>query len=348
MGCGVWPRESGRLKIAVSAAPTIHGELERLAQRRILTMTDCSAPRFDFVTCILNGAAGSNRAREASDRLADLFAQHGAQARILLARDGDEITALARRAADGGRTPVVAGGGDGTLSGVAAALIDTETALGVLPLGTLNHFAKDLKIPLELEAAVANIFTGRVARVDVGEVNGRPFLNNSSLGLYPTIVRQREEQQSKGHRKWVAFGEAALFALWRYSPVYVSLHVKNQHEMADETPFVFVGNNRYEASGLHFGERARLDAGRLWIYRAPHATRVALFRLALQALGGQQKPSDLEIFNAEEFWVGAKKKRLSVATDGEVTALSTPLHYRIRPRALSVIVPIEDGLQSSA
>jgi len=311
-------------------------------------MTDSLSARSDFVTCILNGAAGSNGVAKASERLAALFAQHGGQARILLARDGDEITALARRAVEDRCTPVIAGGGDGTVNGVAAALIDTEMALGVLPLGTLNHFAKDMNIPLELEAAVANIFTGRVARVDVGEVNGQPFLNNSSLGLYPTMVRQREEQQSKGHRKWVAFAEAALFAFWRYSPLHVSLHLKNHHEIVDETPFVFVGNNQYKASGLHIGERARLDAGRLWVYRAPRATRIALFGLALQALAGQEDSSDLEIFNAEEFWVGAKNKRLSVATDGEVMVLDTPLRYRIRPRALSVIVPTEDGPHSSA
>ena len=308
-------------------------------------MTDRASAQSDFV-CILNGAAGSNRAGEVSDHLADLFAKHRAQTRILLARDGVEIAALAHRAIEDRCTTVVVGGGDGTVSRVAAALIDTETTLGVLPLGTFNHFAKDLKIPLDLEAAVANIFAGWVASVDVGEVNGRPFVNNSSLGLYPAIVSQREERQRRGDGKWVGFAKATLFALQRYSPLYVSLHAESRNEIADKTPFVFVGNNRYEASGLNIGGRGCLDAGRLWVYRAPHASRFALFRMALQALGGTQDPNDLEIFDTEEFWVGSKNTRLSVATDGEVMTLDTPLHYRIRPRALSVIVPIEDGLQT--
>lgn len=304
--------------------------------------------RSSHMSCILNGAAGSNRAHDARDRLADLFAQRGVQAQICLARDGDEIISLTRGSIERGCTTVVAGGGDGTVSAVASLLINTETALGVIPLGTLNHFAKDLRIPLELEAAVANIFTGQVARIDVGQVNGRPFLNNSSLGLYPTIVRQREEQQRQGHGKWLAFVEATLFALRRYSRVYVSLQVNQQHQKADETPFVFVGNNRYESSGLHIGERERLDTGRLWVYRAPHATRLVLFRLALQALAGRNSPRDLKIFDAAEFWVGSRNKRLSVATDGEVTTLDTPLHYRILPRALSVIVPVGNGLRPSS
>jgi len=297
------------------------------------------------ITCVLNGAAGSNRAHQASDRIADLFAQHGAQARIVLSGGGDEVTALARQGIAENTNLVVAAGGDGTINGVAAALIGTKTALGVLPLGTLNHFAKDLKIPLELEAAVANIFTGRVTQIDVGEVNGRPFLNNSSLGIYPFIVRQREKQQSKGRGKWVAFAEAAWHALLRYSPLYVNLQMDGQHEIADETPFVFIGNNRYQLSGLHIGERASLDAGKLWVYRAPRATRTKLLRLAIQAFVGQESPSDLEMFDTEEFWIGAKGRRLSVATDGEVAVLNTPLHYRSLPRALGVIVPSHDDLQ---
>jgi diacylglycerol kinase family enzyme len=265
----------------------------------------------------------------------------------LLSGQGDNLAALARRAVEGNSRLVVAAGGDGTMNGVAAALIDTETALGVLPLGTLNHFAKDLNIPMEIEAAVASIFTGRVARVDVGEVNGRLFLNNSSLGLYPSIVRERENEQSKGRAKWVAFAQAVLFALRHYSPLHVNLREDDQIQGADRSPFIFVGNNRYEVSGPHIGGRATLDAGRLWVYRAPHASRIKLLRMALQALAGLRAPGDLAMFDTKEFWISTNRDRLSVATDGEVTTLTTPLHYRSRPKALNVVVPARAGMSSS-
>ncbi|HVG33349.1 MAG TPA: diacylglycerol kinase family protein, partial [Pyrinomonadaceae bacterium] len=136
-------------------------------------------------------------------RLAELFSERGSDARITLAKSGNEIVELARRAARDDCHTVIAGGGDGTINAVASAVVGTDKRLGVLPLGTLNHFAKDLKIPLDLEGAVSNIFDAHVARVDVGEVNGRIFLNNSSLGLYPSIVRQREKQQERlGRGKW--------------------------------------------------------------------------------------------------------------------------------------------------
>ena len=213
------------------------------------------------VICILNGAAGSKRAIKTKEQLAELFSRHGAKARVLLAGNGPELTALARRAVEDRCDTVVAAGGDGTMNAVAGALAGTGTLMGVLPLGTLNHFAKDLKIPLELEGAVATIMTGRIAHIDVGEVNGHVFLNNSSIGIYPWIVRERETEQRKGYRKWVAFARASMSALKRYSLLHVRLRMEGHDEVEAETPFVFVGNNRYESQGFNIGQRIALNDG---------------------------------------------------------------------------------------
>jgi diacylglycerol kinase family enzyme len=295
----------------------------------------------DPIVCILNGKAGAAKALDAEERLGALFTQHGAQATIIVAQEGDDIAALARQAIESGCKFVVAGGGDGTVNAVASVLVDTKTVLGVLPLGTLNHFAKDLKIPLTLDAAVATLFVGRATQVDIGEVNGQRFVNNSSLGLYPTIVRQRESLQARGGGKWGAFARASIHALLRYPRFTMSMQVKGV-TVAEETPFVFIGNNRYEVSGLHLGERSRMDEGRLWIYLAPRATRLKLLGLALQSLIGRPAESDLRIFDAPECRVARRRKHIHVATDGEVTRLVAPLHYRILPGALCVMVPADE------
>ena len=167
----------------------------------------------DAILCILNGKAGTVKALDAERRLCELFARHGAQAKILVAQDGDDISALVRQETQHGCALIVAGGGDGTVNAVASVLAGTDIVLGVLPLGTLNHFAKDLLLPLELEGAVDNLFTGQTIQVDVGEVNGKLFLNNSSLGIYPVIVRQREKLQEHGRGKWSAFVQAVVYAL---------------------------------------------------------------------------------------------------------------------------------------
>ena len=296
------------------------------------------------IVCILNGTAGSDAARDARQKLTRLFSQHGARARIALAETGDSLPALTNQALKDGASIVVAAGGDGTVNCVASMLVNRNAALGVLPLGTLNHFSKDLGIPLPLEEAVANLLHGSAIRVDVGEVNGRIFLNNSSIGLYPAIVREREDGQKRGYGKWLALALATVYALRRYSHLYVTLQPKGQPRIEDETPFVFVGNNEYQVCGLHIGERACLNAGRLWVYRAPRASRLALFRLALHALSGRHDLGELKMLDVEEFEIHTQKRRIHVSRDGEVDTFSGPLKYRVIPGALKVIVPVATSM----
>lgn len=144
---------------------------------------------------VLNLSSGPGHASRTVERLQSHFDDAGVRVRIFQARDGAELGRLASEAM--GKSPglLVAGGGDGTLSAVADVTRQTETALGILPLGTFNHFASDLGIPLDLSQAVRTAVHGQRTHVDVGEVNGSCFLNNASLGGYPVIVRRRDFQQ---------------------------------------------------------------------------------------------------------------------------------------------------------
>ncbi|HEX8096647.1 MAG TPA: diacylglycerol kinase family protein [Pyrinomonadaceae bacterium] len=289
---------------------------------------------------IINAASGADDKREAREALESFFRSRGNHTSVWLARRGEEITELARRAVREERRPVIAGGGDGTINAVASVLVGTDRPLGVLPLGTLNHFAKDMHIPLALADAARVCVEGRAARVDVGEVNGRIFLNNSSLGLYPTIVREREKIQERlGSGKWPAFLWAALTVLKRYPFLDVRLST-DERELFRRTPFVFVGNNEYEMEGLSLGARSCIDKGELSLHVVHRTGRMGLLRFALRALfGGLRKEKDFDSLCTKELWVATRRTRLRVATDGEVTIMQTPLHYRVRPGALRVLVP---------
>jgi diacylglycerol kinase family enzyme len=290
---------------------------------------------------IINGSAGSGHDDARADELREKFAAHGLQAQLTLAASGDDMIAAARAALAQALPVVVAGGGDGTINAVASVLVGTGTALGVLPMGTLNHFAKDAGIPLELDAAIANIAGGVRKAVDVGEVNDRIFLNNSSLGLYPDIVRDREKQQTRlGRGKWLAALWATLGALRRYPFLSIRLALDDGSEHARRTPFVFIGNNAYTMQGFNIGARAALDGGKLSLYVAQRPGRLALFRLGWSALCGRlAQERDFDVISAEQLQIDTRHTRLRVATDGEVTVMATPLRYRIRPGALCVIVP---------
>lgn len=291
------------------------------------------------ITVIINAGAGADGKEDVRDQLVELFQAGGVEAQVSLAHTGDEVTELARKAAQSDADAIVAGGGDGTISSVASELMGTNKVLGVLPFGTLNHFAKDLQMPLELEGAVQTIIAGHTIDVDVGEVNDRIFLNNSSLGLYPSIVREREKKQRLGHGKWPAFVWAALAVMRRYPFLEIRLSVEGE-QLTLKTPFVFIGNNEYEMESLKVGGRARLDAGKLSLYLTHRTGRLGLIVLALRALLGRlRQERDFVVLITEEIWLATKHRRVRVAFDGEVMIMEPPLHYRIHARALRVLVP---------
>jgi diacylglycerol kinase family enzyme len=291
------------------------------------------------VTCILNSKAGSQGRTDAGAYIERIAAEHGREVRILMSTGGDLAT-LAKKAGETSGV-VAAGGGDGTINAVASGLVDGEAALGVLPMGTLNHFAKDMRIPLDFEGAVETLFTGVETRVDVGEVNGRIFLNNSSVGFYPQIVREREQQQRHGKPKWLAFAHAVGRVLKRGITMHVTLAQDRDGVDSLETSFVFVGNNAYNISGLEIGTRARLDGGALWLCTAPHTSRAKMLRLALGALVGWDDKASLLRRDVKTVQIDTRRRHELVARDGEVGLMPTPLHYRVRPGALRVLVPRE-------
>ena len=289
------------------------------------------------IVVLLNAASGGGNDDALAAHIGSLFEAAGAHADVRLVH-GNELADALRAAIERKPEAIVAGGGDGTVSSVAAALVGGPIALGVLPLGTLNHFAKDLGLPLELDAAVERIAHGAMRRVDVGEVNGRVFVNNSSLGLYPDIVRERERQQRRlGRGKWAALVWATIGAVRRFPFLGVRLSVDGRAALR-RTPFVFIGNNVYSMQGFAIGERERLDAGCLSLYVAQRAGRLKLLMLALHAVFGRlEQARDFDAMCAVGIDVESRRRRLRVATDGEITMMAPPLRYRTRPASLLVV-----------
>jgi YegS/Rv2252/BmrU family lipid kinase len=290
---------------------------------------------------ITSAGAGGGNNNKVCERLASIFNEKRLDVDMSLAQSGDEINELARDAARGPYKIIVAAGGDGTVNLVASAVVDTDKVLGVLPLGTLNHFARDLRIPFDLEAAAQTIVAGHTIEVDVAEVNDRIFLNNSSLGLYPIIVRERKKRERLGSGRWPAFVWAVIQALRRYPFLDVRLRV-NDKFLNQTTPFVFIGNNEYAMDSFNIGLRERLDGGMLSIYVTSRTSRLGLIKLALRAVVGRlRNDKDFLATRSNEVKIETAHKRLRVAFDGEIAVMETPLQYRVCRRALRVIVPKE-------
>jgi diacylglycerol kinase family enzyme len=254
--------------------------------------------------------------------------------------DGGDYEVRCQAIAERGDPLVIAGGGDGTIGAAASGLSGTSTALGILPLGTLNHFARDLGIPAALEDAATLIAEGRERHVDVAEMNGRIFINNSAIGLYPLMVLDRDSQRKRlGRRKGPAMLVASLRTLIRFKHQRLTLTVNDERERVD-TPLLFVGNNDYRIDIGGPGRRSILDDGRLCVMVMRKKTRRGLIAASLRALLDRARPDDMErIDGVERLRVGSRRSRVTVSLDGEVVSAAPPLDYRIRKRALKVIAP---------
>jgi diacylglycerol kinase family enzyme len=293
------------------------------------------------ITALVNRGSGTvvNKSLTA-ESLREMFQKAGTEADVRLI-PGDEICDAAREAVANGAEAVVAGGGDGTIRAVASVLVEGEVPLGILPLGTLNHFAGDLKIPNDLEAAARLIVEGEVHRLDVGEVNGEIFLNNSSLGFYPPIVQARDQEMKHSkHGKWVSMA----IVTFKLLPRLASLHVRissGDWSVERKTEVLFVGNHEYRMNAFVHGAPDRLESGSLYLYIARSRSRLGLIGIALKGLVRDIKRTEsVEDFRFPEFKVEVRKKHaIPVAFDGEVTVMRSPLQYRVRPRALPVILP---------
>jgi len=253
---------------------------------------------------------------------------------------GGECAVRAKAIAERGAKLVVVGGGDGTISAAASALAGTKTALGILPLGTLNHFARDLGIPTDLQEAAKLIASRKERRVDVAEMNGRIFINNSAIGLYPLMVRDREFQQEQlGRNKKLAMIVASLRTLVRFRHQRLTLTVNDEKARVD-TPLLFVGNNDYRVDLGAPGQRDSVEDGRLSVFVMRKKTRAGFIAASVRALLNRARPDDMvQLEDVQRLRVASSRGALAVSLDGEVVREAPPLDYKIRRKALRVIAP---------
>ena len=254
--------------------------------------------------------------------------------------DGSEIEDRARALVEKGAKLIVVGGGDGSVSAAASALAGSKAALGILPLGTLNHFGRDLGIPAELGKAAAIIAESHIRTVDVAEVNERIFINNSAIGLYPLMVVDRETQQRRlGRSKRLAMLVASLRTLVRFHDQRLTLTTGEGRSSLD-TPLLFVGNNDYRVAMPGAGQRDALDDGHLCVMVMRKKGVPGFLAATIRALLGLAQNDDMvRLDGVDRLRVDSRLATLAVSIDGETCRMAPPLDYRIRKGALRVVAP---------
>ena len=285
---------------------------------------------------------GGTLARGAASPEAVAAALHeaGVEARVLEVPSA-RLSSAAREAAASGVDLVIAGGGDGTVGAVAGALAGSDTVLGVLPLGTFNHFARDVGMPPDLPAAARALATSQPCALDLAEVNGHRFVNNSALGFYPEVVLERSEPRIRTRlRKALVSLAAAARVVGHYRLSRVTLEVEGER-VTTRTPFVFVSNNPAEMRLFGFGQRARLDSGKLFVYVHHGTSHLAVLHTILAALFKDVRAAGrFDQWETDAVDVEYRHRRpVPVFLDGELLHLQPPLAYRILAGRLRVAMP---------
>lgn len=282
-----------------------------------------------------SGGTAASKGEALADELQAAFAEAGVAIDLHLV-EGDEIKQSVRDALETHEL-VVVGGGDGTIGCAAECVAARRATLGILPLGTRNHLARELGIPLDLPGAAAVIAAGNQRKIDLAEVNDHVFINNASVGIYPEMVRERD---AKAAPKWLAAIGASIAALTRMR--HHRLRIVAPDGKADVvTPMLFVGNNRYALDAGRIGKRETLDGGRLAVYAVASRRRLALIGFALRTIVGLARPREdfAAIDEAEAVEVQGRSRRVEIALDGEVIELDMPLCFKSRAAALCVFAP---------
>jgi diacylglycerol kinase family enzyme len=251
-------------------------------------------------------------------------------------------TALERAARDPEVDIVMAGGGDGTAAAAAAAVMDTGKALALLPAGTMNMFARTLRIPLDLEAALAAFATGRIVEVDIASANGRPFVHQFSIGMHPRLVELRSRMPFRSRLGKVgATLKAAIDTIRNPSILTVTLRMPHA-EFVATTAGLSVSNNLYGEGHLPFADRP--DGGVLGVYVTSAQGRAELLLVCLNVLLGRWRRNEkIEIHESRSATIVVEtgRRRRRCVMDGELFALEPETRIEIHPKALRVLVPAE-------
>ena len=295
---------------------------------------DCAVLPYVRVSVVLNREAGR---APAPDALAQALARGLPGAEVIEIARSVESGAFERAAA--GADLLVAAGGDGTVSAVAAAAARTGRPFGVIPCGTLNHFARDMGIPAALDEAIAVIAAGHTRAIDTGDLNGRMFVNNASAGAYPRLVWERNRARRRGLPRPAAMGVAVARTWMGLRSDTVRLTVDGV-ALVRRTPFIFVGNSSYEVEGTEIGRRPVMTDGTLSLCMAPKFGRIDALLLPVRVLARTlERHERFETLTAELVVVRTGRPRVRVALDGEVRVFGGPLSFAVRRNAVTVVAP---------
>ena len=296
------------------------------------------------ICVILNVGSGKKDVNSQPQSIHAAFALYGVEITLKTIKKGVELTMETQKAVDEGYTTIVAAGGDGTVCAVAQIISASKAVMGILPLGTFNYFARSLNLPMGIDAAAKVITAGHAMPLRVATVNGSMFLNNASIGVYPAILKTREDIYRRwGRSRMAAYVSVIKTLITERRPLRLRITLDGKSRDI-RSPLVFVVNNAYQLQQMSVSGTDKIEAGELAVFIAPDTGRFGMIRLAVSlALRSQSFERDFELVGAKEILIenndGRAHKKRTIAKDGERERMQAPLRFRVVNEALSILVP---------
>ena len=295
---------------------------------------------------ILNHGSGRQDGEQAEATIRNAFARHGVTAKFIYIDKRNAPANAAREALSAGDGLIAVAGGDGTISGVSAAMVGQDRPLGIIPQGTFNYFARSMGIPEDLEKAVDLIATGQSRPIHVATINGETFLNNASIGAYPAILKTREGI----YRRW---GRSRIAAYWSVIKALIGFRTTLKLTIAVDgiqrtlhTPLVFAVNNAFQLDQMGLDGQDCIARGDMVLLVAPDTYRFGLLRHAVALAIGTAKPhTDYEMLCGSEIEIHMKQRKRYVARDGEVAVMAGP--YRLSRATSPIHIFVPDAAKES-
>ncbi|HDY99588.1 MAG TPA: diacylglycerol kinase [Pseudomonas sabulinigri] len=303
---------------------------------------------------VLNTGSGKHQGDEVQDSISKVLNAAGRQFKLLKVKGGDGLAAAAQQAvelAKANRGVVVAAGGDGTLNAVSNAVLGTGLPFAILPQGTFNYFGRTYGISQDTETATRCMLDAVIQPVQVGMLNDKVFLVNASLGLYPTLLEDRESyKQRYGRSRWVALWSAMVTLFRAHRQLSVQLDFEGKTRTL-RTQTIVVGNNSLQLEHIGVHEEVELQRDHLVAMTAKPLSTLALYGLVARGLLSRMGEADNLIsfgFKKMTVRLGPARKRIKVAMDGEIFWLRAPLEFRVPEEYLPLLVPRDDAQRERA
>lgn len=294
---------------------------------------------------VLNTGSGRDDAHNVQSIIQRVLDAAGRRYELMCVDDGRRLPAIAQQAVERAREQqgvVVAAGGDGTLSAVAQEVLGSGLPFGILPQGTFNYFGRTYGIAQDTEVATQVLLQAQPQPVQVGLVNGRLFLINASLGLYPQLLEDREAyKQRYGRSRWVAMWSALVTLARAHRQLTLELEHGGQVQTL-RTPTIVVGNNALQLEQIGIEEVSALSQDQLVAMGTKPIGTFGMYGLVLRGLLSRLGDADHVFsfgFNRLVVRVKRSKRRIKVALDGEIQWLDTPLEFRVSEQPLQLLVP---------